>query len=927
MLGEILARGTRLRVVTIEHGMKLEPATVYVAPPACDISLDGERLLTTSASSRAPSHAIDSFFRSLASAGGPMAVGVVLSGSGSDGTVGLRAIKEEGGITFAQDPSTAGQPGMPQSAIDSGAADFALAPAAIADELVGLGAQPYLARAAQIDDAEAESRIFERLRVAHGIDFALYKRSTIDRRIARRMALHKLEKPADYVALLASDDGELRALYNDLLIGVTRFFRDAEPFEALKTVVFPRLLDQRGSEQPIRIWIAGCSTGEEAYSIAISLLELLGDRAGAYRIQIFATDVDDDALARARAGVYPTSIEMDVAPELLQKYFTQTDKGYQLARKVRDLIVFARHNLGKDPPFSRLDLVTCRNVLIYMQAALHRRVMRVFHYALNPNAFLVLGTSESLGDSAELFTLIDRKLKVYAKRDMPATAVFDFSLPHRSPHDDAELGPPPDPRPLVNIGQLADRKVIEKYAPPGVIVDDRLDIVQFRGHTGPYLDPTPGAATLNLAKLARPDLLVALRTTAGKVLVDGLPSTSPPIPLRSPSGERSVSIDVLPLPEAGGRRCLLVLFQEAAREPGPAARPVAGGGDGQPRADARNTELERELATAKEYLQSTIEELEAANEELQSANEELQSSNEELQSANEELETSREELQSTNEELATVNDELQNRMLQLSIANDDLHNVLLNATSALIIVGTDLRIRRFSSSAERLLNLVSGDVGRPIAYLCNVVSARDIEMVAAESLASNAVHEQRVRCIDGSWHQMRMVPYRTADHALRGLVIELVRSQPPPGTPESTTFNPFAERVMAALPTAAMLVDRQKLLVLGEPRVLRGVRSGAWLARATAVGGVGPGAREPVALRRRGRQRTRHARRAHRASGRARLGPRDALLGPPRRGRDELRPRAHHHARGVSLPRMRAAAWNIVCHDPDNSLGRAGGTR
>ncbi len=747
-----------------------------------------------------------------------MAVGVVLSGSGTDGTLGLKAIKNEGGITFAQEPSTATQPGMPQSAIDARCADFSLTPAEIGDELMRLANHPYVGRArpTQLVDPNALSKIFARLRTAYGVDFGQYKASTVERRIGRRMALHKIDAFEDYLALLGSDLGELRNLYNDLLIGVTGFFRDTEPFNALKNVVFPRLLANRSADTPIRIWVAGCATGEEAYSIVITLLEFLGERAGSHKIQIFATDIDEDALSHARQGAYPPNIELDVSPDRLQRFFTRTERGYQVARAVRDLVVFARHNLGKDPPFGRLDLVSCRNVLIYMQVALQKKVLRIFHYALNPDAYILLGTSESVGEAADLFSLIDRKLKIYVKKNIPATAVFDFSLATRA-LDDEENGRRgrPDHRPLVNVAQIADRKVIEKYAPPGVIVDERLDIVQFRGRTGSYLEPAPGTATLNLLKLVRPEMLVALRTATQKALTEGLPATSPVVPLGSEEGTtRSVSFDVMPLPDAGGRKCLLVLFNESVNEsvnPAPAEQEEEAGTPGgeQPRV----RQLERELAANKEYLQSTVEELEAANEELQSSNEELQSSNEELQSTNEELETSKEELQPTNEELATVNDELQSRMAQLSVANDDLQNIMTTTGGVLVIVGPDLRIRRFSIAAEQLLNLIPGDVGRPIAYLRNVVSSRDIEQTAAETISTVATREQRVRCIDGSWYTMKMSPYISTDHAIRGLVLELSKTISPAKAGEAEDVPLLAQQVLSTLAQPVMLMDKQLRLV------------------------------------------------------------------------------------------------------------------
>jgi two-component system CheB/CheR fusion protein len=405
---------------------------------------------------------------------------------------------------------------------------------------------------------------------------------------------------------------------------------------------------------------------------------------------------------------------------------------------------------------------------------------------------------------------LDRKLKVYVKKNTPPTAVFDLSFWGRAPNED-DGREPPAARPVASVAQMADRKVIDKYAPPGVIVDDRLDVMQFRGKPGPFLEPAPGAATLSLLKLVRPELLVALRTTAHASLTEGVAVSSPPIQMRGDRGPREVTLDVIPLPNSAGRKCLVILFNEATPRP---QLPEAHANRPEPsEVDPRITGLERELAVNKEYLQSTVEELEAANEELQSSNEELQSSNEELQSTNEELETSKEELQSTNEELATVNDELQNRMAQLSIANDDLHNVLLNGTSAIVIVGADLRLRRFSSMAEKLLSLIPGDVGRPIAYLRNVMSARDVEQVASEALSSITVREQRVRCIDGSWYFLKIIPYVTADHMIRGLVLEFVRTAPPSATADVEPLHPLAKHVLSVLPQPLMLLDRQLRLV------------------------------------------------------------------------------------------------------------------
>ncbi len=678
LLTEILSRATTMKVVTIRDGLDVAVNNIYVTPPGVELGIQEGVLQLRKPSEQIPRHSIDAFFRSLASDRGPAAIGVVLSGAGSDGTLGLRAIKEEGGITFVQEPSTAGQGSMPQSALDSGSADFCLSPAEIGDELMRIAAHPYVARKRppRLFTQDILSRIFDRLLRAFNVDFSTYKLATIERRIERRMALQKVDKADDYLRLLETKGEELPILYSDLLIGVTGFFRDREPFEAFKTIVFPRLLDTRSPDAPIRIWVPGCATGEEAYSIAMCLLEYLNGRPAGFKVQIFGTDIDDHALARARQALYPQNIELDVSPERLQRFFSRQDKGYQVSRQLRDMVMFAHHNLGKDPPFSRLDFISCRNVLIYLQAPLQKRVLRVFHYALNPDAFLALGTSESVGEASDLFSLVDGKRKIYVKKNVSSAGVFDFAFGSRGgvgPQALAANAVRAEHRPTVSVQQLADRTVLEKFGPPGLLVDEHLEVVQFRGQTGAYLAPSPGAATLNVLKLVRPELLIELRVAIQKVTSEGLPVTS--APLRLGVEGPAVVLEVMPLEEPGTHQhCTLVLFREVAPNAVPerSAGPPIADSDG----ETRLAELRRELLMTKEYLQTTVQDLEAANEELQSSNEELQSSNEELQSTNEELETSKEELQSTNEELATVNEELQNRMSQLAVSNDDLQNVL-----------------------------------------------------------------------------------------------------------------------------------------------------------------------------------------------------------------------------------------------------------
>jgi two-component system CheB/CheR fusion protein len=772
LLTEILGRSTAMQVTTVQDGETPQRNRIYVAPASAELEMKGGRFQLKHLEHMVPRLPIDAFLRSLAHDMRSRAIGVVLSGGGTDGTLGLQAIKSEGGITFVQDPGTAIHPNMPQSALDAGAADLSLAPEAIATELMRVSSHPYITACHEPPkrlgghEGDGLAKIFSLLRAAFRVDFTQYKRSTLERRIERRMAVHRLDQLEAYLKYLDQNPGELDALYRDMLIGVTSFFRDREVFDAIKTTILPRIFDRRPSDAPVRFWVAGCSTGEEAYSLAIATLEQLGDRVANYKIQIFATDLDEDAIRQARHGLYRRNIELDVSPERLQRFFARRDDEYRISRQIRDMVVFAAQDLSRDPPFSRLDLVCCRNVLIYMQPPLQKKVLRIFHYALNPEGFLVLGNSESVGEVSDLFSIVDRRLKVFVKKNSPASAVFDFAFqggaqsPARAERSGAQ-----EPRPMLSLQQIADRKVMERFAPPGVVISEALDVLQFRGRTGAYLEPAPGAATLNILKLARPELLIELRTTIHKALSEGYGATSPPIHFKTEQGLRQLVLEAMPLQDEGvPPRCLLVLFRELPAPPSDGVAPRHGDDK---QKDPRVIELERELSTTKDYLQTTIEELEASNEELKSANEELQSSNEEL-------ETSKEELQSANEELATVNEELQNRMAELSVNNDDLTNILAVVENPLILVGMDLRIRRFSHSAEKQMNLIAADFGRPVAHLRSFLDTPNIEQTVVDVIHQVTPIQQRVSSTGGQQYRMRVVPYRTADRAIRGVLIELV---------------------------------------------------------------------------------------------------------------------------------------------------------
>jgi two-component system CheB/CheR fusion protein len=822
-LAQIVGRVSSMPVVPMSHGLKLQPDVVYTNLPAHEVRVEDGAIVLRALSDAARHHPIDVLFRSLALDQGTNAIAVVLSGAGSDGSLGVRAIKEEGGITFAEDPDEAAQPGMPQSSIDTSCIDFVLGPSAIGDELMRLASRPQLTnrRLAQKLAPALLAKIFSRLRHNSGVDFSNYKPTTVERRIGRRMLLQRIDRPSEYLTLLESNRSEQHALYEDLLIGVTCFFRDREPFALIADTILPALLAQRPRDAPLRVWIPGCATGEEAYSLGICILEQIERLAPGMALQIFATDVNEQALVKARHGVYPESIELDVSAERLQRFFSRTDKnGYQVSRKLRDIIVFARHNLGKDPPFSRLDLVSCRNVLIYLQPALQKRAMRIFHYALKPQGYLLLGTAESVGDASDLFSLLDRKLKLYAKKHAAAPGVFDFAF-GRSKEGVATVmsAPPSDRKPEVSLQQLVDRKILDKYGPPGVLIDENLNILQFRGQCARFFAPSPGAATLSILRMIRPELLVPLKMAVQCVLSEKLQTSTDPIRLLD-STHGEVCMDVLSVEAAGHARCLLVLFREVASVDEPTSSGDTTEPGRSPAEDKRLRELERELSSTKEYLETIVQELATSNEELQSSNEELQSSNEELQSTNEELETSKEELQATNEELVTVNEELQTRIAQLGVANDDVVNLLMNVSSPVILVGLDLRIRRFSAAAERLVNLITSDIGRPVSYLGSVLNAPQIEATVSEAISTMRPRQLRVRASNGAWYNLRTVPYQTADRGVRGAVIELLPFPSMEDGEQVMEIHELVSKLLATLPHQLLLIDQRLRVVWANQALL-----------------------------------------------------------------------------------------------------------
>ena len=657
-LADLLQPYTPMPVQQVNETIPLLANNVYIIPPNCDLSISDSILhIADREEPRVGNTTIDIFMRSLAADQGSNAIGVVLSGTGADGTSGLTAIKGEGGITFAQDTHTAKYDGMPASAIAAGCVDFTLPPQGIANELARISKHPYVAgrQDGQIEDESKGTethmaQIFRLLRRTTKVDFSEYKPPTIGRRIQRRMVLHRLQKLGDYVNLLQHDRAEVNALYQDLLINVTSFFRNPEAFDVLKQIVYPAILKARNSSStPIRIWVPGCSTGEETYSHAISLMEFLGDERTEVPIQIFGTDLSESAITRARTGIYKESIEADVNPTRLRRFFHKSDGGYQISKTIRDLCIFSTQNVFSDPPFSRMDLVSCRNVMIYLSQALQKKVIPIFHYALNSTGFLMIGSTEGLlGAGSELFEMSDKKQKIYRKKLVSTPVTFGFSVKH--PAQEAEGMEPPLPpakpadtaRAPVELQREADRLLLGRYAPPAVVVNDQLEIIQSRGRTGTYLELPPGKASLNLLKMARPGLLFELQNALDEARRTNAETLRRNVHVENNGGTRPATVRVIPFKTPiHDKRSFLIVFEAETSESeiqhfGPPA-PLTQ--EEESERDRQIGQLKQELAATKEYLQSIIETQEATNEELQSANEEIQSGNEELQSTNEELQT------------------------------------------------------------------------------------------------------------------------------------------------------------------------------------------------------------------------------------------------------------------------------------------------
>jgi two-component system, chemotaxis family, CheB/CheR fusion protein len=783
MLTDILQRSTSLPVHTVKNNMMVEMNNVYVIPPDTSMTIfQGALYLQRRVSTQYKP--IDEFLVSLAQDKKNLSIGIILSGTGTDGTEGLKAIYEEGGITFAQEETTAKYQGMPHSAVSSGAVAFILPPKEIAKELVRISRHPGLNHVEVVPAEKPEAptgennirSIFSLLRLRFHVDFNNYKSSTINRRISRRMVINKLESIGDYLKLLRKNDEELRALFDDMLISVTSFFREPETFQYLTNVVFPEITKNREPERSIRIWVPGCSSGEEVYSIAICLREYFEKANVNVPVQIFGTDINDRNIEKARAGVYPDSIAAEVSEARLGRYFNRVDRGYQIITALRDMCIFAKQDLTTDPPFSNLDIVSCRNVLIYFKPELQKRILPIFHYALKPYGYLVLGISESIGNLEDLFSTVDGKRAPIYIRKLGPTKITFGTEPTFDVISRGETKKPISERPLVSVQKETDQYMMSRYVPPSVVVDEDMNILLFRGDTGPFLNHMPGEASFNLTKVVRNELKLDVQTSFYSAKKQGKPIRREGVEFKSNSHTRLVNIEVVPLKlSESDRRLFMIVFDEASpllAVPQKISKRSKAAEESLK--DRQIKEMSNELASTKESLQTIIEEQESTNEEMRSALEEVQSSNEELQSTNEELETAKEELQSTNEELNTLNEELANRNRDISRSMNDLNNVFNNTNMAIIILDTELKIRLFTPQTGKLFNLIPSDVSRPLNDLRLGLKIPDFLKTVKHVIEDVVVYDNEVQAEDGKWYLMRIRPYLTIEKRIDGAVLSFV---------------------------------------------------------------------------------------------------------------------------------------------------------
>ncbi|NCS87284.1 MAG: hypothetical protein AUK34_03130 [Ignavibacteria bacterium CG2_30_36_16] len=772
IMPELVQKSTRMKLFQAEDGMVVEPNHVYVAPANRDLAiLHGIIQLIEPLEPHGFRLPIDFFFKSLSEDLGEKAICIILSGMASDGTSGLKAVKSELGMVMVQDPKSAKFDGMPSSAIKTGLADYVLTPEEMPEQLIkytsstvkGILLNPEIADSKISDSFQ---KIFILLRTHTGHDFSLYKQNTIYRRVERRMNVSQLDSIPNYIRMLQENPSEIDNLFREILIGVTNFFRDPQSFEKLKKVLL-ELIKNKPDGGQIRIWVPGCSTGEEAYSIAILLRECMDEEKKNVNVQIFATDIDSNAIDKARIGLF-AGIEADLSKERLKRFFTSSGNTFHIRKEIREMLIFAPQNVIKDPPFTKLDLISCRNLLIYFNAELQKKVIPLFHYSLLKNGILFLGSSETINGFVDLFSILESKWKIYKKRDtfFSTQPFIEFPVPPAVLKTDGSIMKKNE---VKNIAHLAEKIILQSYSPNCVIITQIGDILYIHGRTGKYLELTHGEAKMNIFEMAREGLKQELPTLIRKVSANGKSLIATGIKVKTNGSSQLINLTVKHVkepPEMAGS--LLIIFEEVAAQKRILATKKI---HYEKKPEKIIKELEHELKSAKENLRSTIEELETSNEELKSTNEEMQSTNEEMQSSNEELETSKEELQSLNEELITVNTELQNKNDELSIINNDMKNLMDSIDIPTIFLDNNLCIKRFTNNATKVINLIPSDIGRPMNHIATNLRFENFMDEAKEVLRTLVYKEIELQSNDGIWYKMRILPYRTLSNIINGVVI------------------------------------------------------------------------------------------------------------------------------------------------------------
>ena len=778
MLPDLLRKKASIPVELLEDGILPRPDRVYLPPSDRDVVLEDHTLRLKRRPSQSEAHMpVDLFLKHLAQDRGRLGACVILSGTGTDGTQGVRLIKEHSGVSMVQALDTARHGGMPRSAVETGLVDFQLPPSEMPERLIQYFQNPVeihpRAEARATEEADPLRRILAFLANRTRQDFSLYKENTLVRRVERRMTITNSKDASSYLRLLYEDPEEVRNLFQDLLIGVTNFFRDAQAFEFLRREVLPDLV-AKDEDQPLRVWVPGCATGEEAYSVAILLQECVEEAETIREIQVFGTDIDPRAVEKARQGTYVQNIAADVSPERLKQFFTKEDSRYRVKSEIREQVVFAEQNVLEDPPFSRLDLLVCRNLLIYLKPEAQNRLIPLFHYALKPEGILFLGSSESIGRHQELFGVVSKPHNLYRKKDHKVRAQVEFPTGTKRLERSREQAPSEGAadRAHMSVGRAAEKVILHEHTPACVVVNEQGEILHFHGRTGKYLEPASGEPTLQVADMAREGLRFALLSAMRWAREKDEEVRQQDVQVKTNGEEQRIDLVVQPLKEPPLEGCQLILFRElpGLPEKGEAGEaPPSGEGD-----EDRVEDLEQELVRVRQDYRSAMEELQTSNEELRSSNEELHSSNEELQSTNEELESSREELQSLNEELNTVNSELNSKMDELRKAYNAINAVLNNTRVAIVFLDKDLQVTRFTPEATELLNLIDADVGRPIHHVNHNMEVEDLAGEARQVLKDLSSVDREVRNRDGHWYRMRIMVYRPEKGVIQGVVLTLI---------------------------------------------------------------------------------------------------------------------------------------------------------